>query len=112
MVTRDAPASRPAPSDEDLFESVEVGGSTVPIRICWGEHPNRCGIGPEGADPGHGPVVEIDYDDASHRRLLRWLRRINSTRSHVAAVPHTATLPVHDEEQYKGHSESETESES
>jgi hypothetical protein len=82
----------PEPARVGFFEAVQVGESGVPFRICWGDHAERCDVDPRGMEAGHGPVAQIDYDNADHRRVLRWMRRLAADHSLPFAVPHPATL--------------------
>ena len=73
-------------------ESVVIGESGVTFRIRWGDHLDQCDVGPHGSEGGHSPVVEIDYDNADHRRVLRWFRKLDPEHNLLFAVPHPGTL--------------------
>jgi hypothetical protein len=80
------------PEAADSIESVALAGSEVLFRVCWGDHAGTCAVGPHGSEGGHDPVAEIDYDSADHRRVLRWLRKLDPAHAHPLAVPHPETL--------------------
>jgi hypothetical protein len=92
MVFEAARQNQHSKGPSDSIESVTLVGSEVPFRVCWGDHVDKCAIGPSGFEAGHGPVAEIDYDNAEHRRVLRWLRRLDPEHARLYAIPHPETL--------------------
>ena len=94
--------------DPDVSSDAPIP-SVNAFLVCWGDHTGGCALTERYASPeaAHDPWVELDYDDAGHRLLLRWLKREASPDRPIHTMPRLTPeaeerLHIHGDTQKKG----------